>query len=82
MEQRYRDWIDGHVTTVQAAYGTCRSVSAQMKQAFPELRVVRGFYLDVSGKHHPHHWCEDLEGEVVDPTRIQFELEGHYQETT
>ena len=80
MKAEYRAWIDGHVTTVQAARGQCRVVSQQMADVFPELRVVRGHYVDCLIGRRPHWWLVAKDGEIVDPTAIQFAPCGDYEE--
>lgn len=58
-----------------AIRGSCHAAVEDMVVAFPELRVVRGYYGGCS-----HWWCETPDGEVVDPTAAQFEPGDSYVE--
>lgn len=49
----------------------CGHVTAEMKEAFPELRRVRGHVLH-RGKRYPHWWCQAEDGQIIDPTVNQF----------
>lgn len=71
-------WIAERYSTRDKAYCRCDSATAAMVDAFPELRRVRGYYATFT----EHWWCEDAEGNIVDPTAAQFSGQGSYQELT
>jgi len=73
MDQRYVDWIETHYPTVSTAFGACSAATTQMVAAFPELTRVPGHVQSYQSGRRAHWWCETSEGEIVDPTRIQFE---------
>ncbi len=63
--------------------GKCKKMSEALVTERPELRLVRGHYFcPIWGRNEEHWWCEDAEGTVVDPTRLQFPSAGfgHYEE--
>ena len=64
MKPEYVEWIAAH----PGGYGLCVWRSAQMREAFPELKEVRGF-----ANNREHVWLVAPEGEIVDPTEEQFE---------
>lgn len=43
-----------------------------MAAEFPGLEVVRGYVLTAEWGRRGHWWCEDKDGEILDPTRGQF----------
>lgn len=56
--------------------GQCQVESLAMQKVFPELAVVRGFVsvmVPGSPGRRGHWWCVDPDGNIVDPTRGQFE---------
>lgn len=75
----YQEWIEANVAD---PYGRCEEATAQMAEAFPELRRVRGHYYCFAWGERQHWWMEDAEGNVVDPTAAQFPSggRGHYEE--
>jgi len=73
MRALYQAWIRENVPENPA--GKCREVTRRMREAFPELRRVRGHFLDVSGER-PHWWLLDPDGDILDPTVSQFGLKG------
>lgn len=53
--------------------GACLEATEAMKMHFPELRRVRGFVTLMDGSEHAHWWLVAPDGEIVDPTRAQFD---------
>lgn len=80
MKQAYSDWIKKHYPTDKEAYGQCQPAAKAMKEAFPELAVTNGFIEDGMWGERAHWWCKDENGEIVDPTRIQFPALFDYTE--
>lgn len=76
---KYQQWMQINVYT--PVKGKCKYWSEYMVSIFPELRLVRGYYIDIFGTKHPHWWTE-FEGNVYDPTVSQFLLGGMYEEYT
>lgn len=75
MEERYSAWITSHVTP-ETAYGGCAEITLAMQSAFPELHRVRGHYDDAIWGLRDHWWLETQDGEIVDPTAMQFPTKG------
>lgn len=75
----YDKWI---ATNVSDPFGTCQQWTWAMVETFPTLRPARGWYHEIGGPSHCHWWCVAPDGEIVDPTRHQFDLAGDYQEIT
>lgn len=82
MGMAYGAWIAAHYPTPEAAYGQCKEAVEAMTKAFPELRPARGFFFSIAWGERQHHWCvtNDLDAEIVDPTRHQFPGGGTYEE--
>lgn len=68
----YDEWIAENVKDYHEAYGMCRQVSEKMLTAFPELKLVRGHYYCAHWGEREHWWLVAPDGEIVDPTKIQF----------
>jgi hypothetical protein len=51
-------------------------MSEALVAADPSLRLVRGHYYCSSWGPQPHWWCEDKDGNVIDPTKDQFPSQG------
>lgn len=83
MDSKYGTYIMDRIIEYngQSMRGYCHSESELMVARFPELRLVRGFYIDIgSGVPFPHWWCQ-LDSEIIDPTLSQFSgIEGRYEE--
>lgn len=62
--------------------GMCCDYSLAMSRAFPELRVAKGWYIDLFCVPHQHWWCVTPDGIIVDPTVAQFLMGGTYKEYT
>jgi hypothetical protein len=69
---QYAAWVEAQ-NLPECPAGLCHSVAVQMREAFPELTLVRGHYV-VWGdeKQYPHWWLTTPDGEIVDPTAAQF----------
>jgi hypothetical protein len=77
MPEAYAQWIDENYPTQVAAFGACHEATDRMVAAFPELRQVRGYYVDRRWGEREHWWCVDPAGQVVDPTARQFPSRGY-----
>jgi hypothetical protein len=77
----YKTWIVTHYPNQASAYGNCKQAVDAMKAAFPELEIACG-KVDVLGYPHPrdHWWLRDADGDIVDPTAVQFPLIMGYAE--
>lgn len=73
MDIKYSKWIKENVPE---AYGKCVDATANMAQAFPELKRVRGQYICAIWGERDHWWCVDGMGNIVDPTASQFPSKG------
>jgi hypothetical protein len=72
MRTDYGEWMCGNYPTPEASRLKCDIATAQMVEAFPELRRVRGHAM-VGIDFRPHWWCVAPCGGVVDPTANQWE---------
>lgn len=56
--------------------GKCKEMSEALVKENPELRLVRGWYdCPIMGREG-HWWCEDKNGTIIDPTKLQFPSAG------
>jgi len=75
---KYQTWIKKNYPDRVSAYGQCKEATEKMVSEFPELKrksgqiFVLGYDYDVL-----HWWCEDPEGNIVDPTIIQYSGGGY-----
>jgi len=71
------------MTDYEKYRGKCKEMSEALIKENPELRLARGWYhCPIDGKEQ-HWWCEDKEGNVIDPTVKQFKTKGaaaYYEE--
>ena len=74
MLSKYQKWVK----TNNFPPGSCLDATLQMNQVFPELKRVKGTYIDPEGKRHTHWWCLDGDN-IIDPTASQFALGGIYE---
>ena len=74
MKEAYQKWIQQNVTNPK---NKCKEYSEQMQKAFPELRLVRGYYECPFQVPLPHWWLITDKDEVIDPTAQQFKSAGH-----
>jgi hypothetical protein len=76
VKPEYQEWIDAYKASLGSAKlaGKCGAASEAMALDFPELTVVRGdAVLGGCGCAWSHWWCEDPDGNIVDPTVEQFD---------
>lgn len=67
---KYSQWIADYNGSI---YRRCKEVSTEMKQAFPELIIVRGLVSIVeSSKTFQHQWLIAPDGTIIDPTANQW----------
>ncbi len=74
LSEQYKAWISEHVEG--DGYGQCRQATEDMAKEFPELKRVRGHYFDSLWGKREHWWLVDPEGNIVDPTAMQFPTKG------
>lgn len=74
--EKYDKWIEQNVYSPKYQ---CTYWTEEMAKAFPELRRVRGYYVEGNGSSTPHWWMVDPMGNVVDPTVAQFRNYGVYE---
>lgn len=77
MEYKYQEWISSHYSTFDSAYGQCGKATENMLAQFPELTRVRGHYYCSLWGEREHWWLLDPQGNIIDPTAIQFPSHGH-----
>lgn len=56
--------------------GKCKEMSEALCAKDSSLRLVRGHYYDAVWGEQPHWWCEDKNGNIIDPTKLQFPTKG------
>ena len=64
----YEEWM----ADVGHPEGRCEEVTLQMQEVFPELERVRGHYHCWEWGKREHWWLTDPDGEILDPTALQF----------
>lgn len=81
---KYKAWISENYPSYESAYGNCADATSEMIAEFPELRRVSGFYYAALWGRREHFWCISPDGEVIDPTAVQFPCKGNgaYEEVT
>lgn len=58
--------------------GKCKEFSEQLCINNPQLRIVRGYYYcPILNTEEGHWWCVDKEGNIHDPTKLQFPSAGN-----
>lgn len=73
--KEYRNWIEDYICKNDIR-NMCYRVAEEMTERFPELNRVEGhLWLKDTKKPIKHFWCEDKNGNVIDPTISQFSLE-------
>jgi hypothetical protein len=73
----YDQWIANYIAKESFIRGMCKSACEEMKKVFPNLTLVGGKVLTIAGERE-HWWLLDENGQVVDPTRSQYEGEIDY----
>jgi len=71
---KYQQWIKDNPFSA----GFCLGATLQMSLAFPELRRIKGVYIEPDGTRYPHWFCLDGNN-IIDPTADQFERGGEYE---
>jgi hypothetical protein len=74
MDQKYQRWINDHKREhgVDGLVNRCCISSQEMKDAFPELLIIKGHVENLEVGRQEHWWCETIDGTIVDPTVVQF----------
>ena len=73
MDNIYQKWIDKNVINPHL---NCETATIEMKNRFPELIRVRGFYCCLIYGKRPHWWLKNSNGNIIDPTANQFATKG------
>ena len=73
MANKYKEWIEKNVID---PLGECQKYSELMSANFPELKLVRGYYICIIWGSREHWWLQDENGNVIDPTASQFPSKG------
>ena len=64
--------------------GKCKEYCEALIEENPKLRMVRGYYYEPHwSRDEPHWWCVDKDGNIHDPTKLQFPsggIAGFYRE--
>lgn len=78
--EKYEAWIAN--CQKDKGTGMCHARSKEMKEAFPELILCRGYYTSSLDGMPSHWWLKTPDGQVVDPTVGQFQMgkQGCYEE--
>lgn len=73
MIELYIKWIKLKYPTPHSAIRQCEQATHLMTKEFPNLRRVRGHVFVIQNQRTEEHWwCEDFSGNIVDPTRHQW----------
>lgn len=73
MKPEYKEWIEDYIEGVGDTRGQCDNATNLMRETYPELIRKRGHVVvPFTNKRSEHWWLEDPDGEIVDPTEIQF----------
>ncbi len=75
MLDMYKKWVECNITDPK---NFCDCATTMMVDNFPNLKKVRGYYVDPIHGKKPHWWCVDTNGTIVDPTVTQFNPCGDY----
>lgn len=67
---------DEESTNYRKYRGKCKEMSEALVAENPGFRLVRGHYDCPMWGMQVHWWCEDAEGVVHDPTKLQFPSRG------
>lgn len=74
MNQKYANWIAANYPDRRAALAMCAEATERMATTFPELKRIRGHVFLLGFEHgREHWWCADSAGNIIDPTKIQYE---------
>jgi len=76
----YRDWVLKYYPTEQSQYRKCGVATKEMSKIFPELKRIVGVYVcHYTNLKISHCWMEDEDNNIIDPTGLQFEYGGNYE---
>jgi hypothetical protein len=64
-------------TNYQKYRGKCKEMAANLVNKDEQLRLVRGHYFCPYWGKQAHWWCEDKNGKIIDPTKLQFPSGGN-----
>lgn len=57
--------------------GKCKEFCDKLIAKHPHLTLVRGYYFcPIWNVEEQHWWCEDINGTIIDPTKLQFGSKG------
>lgn len=70
----YKTWISNYRFKHKYLAGACGSATLEMCKTFPELKRIPGHVVLASGHKVEHWWCEDNDGNIIDPTVGQWAL--------
>jgi hypothetical protein len=60
--------------------GKCKQFCEELLAKNPKLTLIRGYYHCAYWGKQPHWWCEDQDGNIIDPTIKQFpDKNGEYE---
>lgn len=65
------------MTDYEKYRGKCKELSEYLIAKDSSLRLVRGHYYCPIWGIQQHWWCEDREGNIIDPTKDQFPSKGN-----
>lgn len=82
MDDKYKTYIERNYPNAACAKNRCKDASLFMKEEFPELLIAKGYYVCPIGGRIEHWWLETDNGEIIDPTYIQFPTIGNYKKLT
>lgn len=71
MTMTYSEWLVRYAAENGNGYGRCISATKSMKEAFPELKIVKG-HVETPWGRRGHAWLTDPTGAILDPTAAQF----------
>ena len=72
---KYQQWMKN----IPFPEGFCLGATLMMEQAFPELKRVKGIYIEPDGKRNTHWFLLTDNNDVIDPTAHQFKRRGIYE---
>lgn len=78
MKSKYENWISDYLDRTEFVLGECKKATQEMKEAFPELEIVKG-HVYTSWGRRGHWWLTGPDGDVVDPTVTQFGVVFEYE---